>query len=145
MTSPSRVVSFCVFIGGILILANTTTCAQNSNPWPTSGAVGIGTSSPSSNVLLHTWFADEKVHHRLALSSTNYIDFRLRADNEFRINSYDGTNYQNPFVIGPTPGNNLLVLKSGKVGVGFANPSTLLHLYATNANADLTIAAATAG
>lgn len=145
MASPSRVVCFCVFIGGILILANTATFAQNSNPWPTSGSVGIGTSSPSSNVLLHTWFADEKVHHRLALSTTSYVDFRLKADSEFRINSYDGTTNHAPFIIGPSPGSNLLVLKSGKVGIGISSPQTLLHLNATNADADLTIAAATAG
>src|SRR5260221_4702962 len=48
MKNSIKIMAICF----LSFLGLTSTNAQNSNPWPTSGPVGIGTATPSTNVLL---------------------------------------------------------------------------------------------
>jgi hypothetical protein len=93
--------------------------AQNSNPWPTTGSVGIGTSSPGG--LLHLY------------SSAATDMFRLQ------FNAGGGGNWAiNPYIYGISNGGlsfvdklnsvtPLVISSTGNVGVGTTNPSALLH------------------
>jgi len=105
---------------------------------PGSGKVGIGTNSPST--LLHLSSSTDTdlnivagTGKRASLQLQNpaqRFDLRLRTDSIFAV--YDFTNNQSPFLVKPGAGNNLLYLKSGKVGMGTTSPAARLHIAAGN-------------
>jgi len=113
-----------------LLLCTTAIFAQNSNPWPTSGNVGIGTSSPSSPLMVFSFQANlTNPVTDIAGSSTLVSGVQARDILSVRILQPNFT-LKTEFV----------VRNNGNVGIGTSTPSTTLEVVG---NAQFTTAATT--
>jgi hypothetical protein len=105
-----------------------TTNGSEAMRLDSSGNVGIGTSSPSSNLHIKTSVdnsvAQGLVIERSANTDKGYINYNGGA---FQFRSTVG----DPIVFGETDSEHLRVAPDGNVGIGTSSPSNILHISAS--------------
>jgi len=138
-------VSVGIYMG--MILCCTKLIAQ-TNTFPSSGNVGIGTSSPGSNLEVH---GDGTIASGLAITGSgepyayNHLYSGTTPEQSLNlffgdtVNTYYGFNIQGGTPASPT--NFVTVLASGNVGIGTTTPGTTLEVNG-NVQVDGTINAA---
>ncbi|QHS56419.1 hypothetical protein GWR56_13055 [Mucilaginibacter sp. 14171R-50] len=138
-----KIICIAALLGSTLLVS-----AQNSNPWPTTGNVGIGTSSPS--FLTHIYGGTAATETALFALQSPFANANTGVTMRF-VASTNPANVTNSGEIGLTrvaTGANMyfrlgdntnmqtrlsIIGASGNVGIGTTTPSSKLHVKETNA------------